>query len=377
MITKKTIVVLLSFLILCVVSSIIVFVFFAKQFLPFVNTNKSSGGQTACTTEAKLCSDGSYVARSGPNCEFAVCPENKITTTSVVVPKDTSLDFHLYKNDAGNLSFQTLASLSTYNFVKIMNWPPEVTLVSGTFSCETVGADAQNKQVQKSINNRVYCVSLSSEGAAGSIYNTYKYTTERNGKLLDVSFVAQLPQCMNYDNPQQQQCSDEESKFYTDVDNIVDSIVNSAKVDDEYMNATYNNTFTFVNGVFEKKLFPGSAEKMVIKYLGYDLKGDFNNDGLEDIAFIATENDGGSGSFYSLYAYLSSPQGYVGSNDILLGDRVRVQSIQFTDNKLVVNYLDHGSTQALGDEPNTLISKKILVSNYTQLSDLSLPQATF
>jgi hypothetical protein len=28
----------------------------------------------ACTQEAKLCPDGSYVGRTGPNCEFAPCP---------------------------------------------------------------------------------------------------------------------------------------------------------------------------------------------------------------------------------------------------------------------------------------------------------------
>ena len=28
----------------------------------------------ACTMEAKLCPDGSYVGRTGPNCEFAECP---------------------------------------------------------------------------------------------------------------------------------------------------------------------------------------------------------------------------------------------------------------------------------------------------------------
>lgn len=27
----------------------------------------------SCTQEAKLCSDGSYVGRTGPNCEFAAC----------------------------------------------------------------------------------------------------------------------------------------------------------------------------------------------------------------------------------------------------------------------------------------------------------------
>jgi plastocyanin len=30
--------------------------------------------QVACTLEAKLCPDGSYVGRTGPNCEFAACP---------------------------------------------------------------------------------------------------------------------------------------------------------------------------------------------------------------------------------------------------------------------------------------------------------------
>lgn len=31
-------------------------------------------GQTACTLEAKQCPDGSFVGRTGPNCEFAACP---------------------------------------------------------------------------------------------------------------------------------------------------------------------------------------------------------------------------------------------------------------------------------------------------------------
>lgn len=31
----------------------------------------------ACTQEAKLCPDGSYVSRTGPNCQFAACPQPK------------------------------------------------------------------------------------------------------------------------------------------------------------------------------------------------------------------------------------------------------------------------------------------------------------
>lgn len=30
---------------------------------------------TFCTADAKLCPDGSYVGRTGPNCEFAECPK--------------------------------------------------------------------------------------------------------------------------------------------------------------------------------------------------------------------------------------------------------------------------------------------------------------
>lgn len=34
----------------------------------------SGGGAVACTMDAKMCPDGSYVGRTAPNCEFAPCP---------------------------------------------------------------------------------------------------------------------------------------------------------------------------------------------------------------------------------------------------------------------------------------------------------------
>lgn len=34
----------------------------------------TSGGAVACTMDAKMCPDGSYVGRTAPNCEFAPCP---------------------------------------------------------------------------------------------------------------------------------------------------------------------------------------------------------------------------------------------------------------------------------------------------------------
>lgn len=35
-----------------------------------------------CTADAKLCSDGSYVGRSGPDCKFTACPEQEMESSS-------------------------------------------------------------------------------------------------------------------------------------------------------------------------------------------------------------------------------------------------------------------------------------------------------
>ncbi|MDH5533554.1 MAG: hypothetical protein OEX81_03960 [Candidatus Pacebacteria bacterium] len=39
------------------------------------NNNQTGTEQVRCTQDAKQCPDGSFVSRSGPNCEFASCPQ--------------------------------------------------------------------------------------------------------------------------------------------------------------------------------------------------------------------------------------------------------------------------------------------------------------
>lgn len=46
----------------------------------YKNPDENDG--VVCSMDAKLCPDGSYVGRSGPNCEFKECPETSTPSTS-------------------------------------------------------------------------------------------------------------------------------------------------------------------------------------------------------------------------------------------------------------------------------------------------------
>lgn len=60
----------------------------------FTVISKNVGGSIACSMEAKLCSDGSTVRRTGPNCEFAECGSggNGIVGSGNILPADVGED---------------------------------------------------------------------------------------------------------------------------------------------------------------------------------------------------------------------------------------------------------------------------------------------
>jgi hypothetical protein len=76
-------------------------------------------------------------------------------------------------------------------------------------------------------DDRTYCVNVKHEGAAGSVYSSYTYITNKNGKFVNVSFTLQYPNCNNYDEEQKNVCTNEREAF--DIDAVVDRIVQSIK----------------------------------------------------------------------------------------------------------------------------------------------------
>lgn len=57
------------------VGGLVVIVLVLGFWSQFRTTNIGGGPYQACTMEAKICPDGTAVGRSGPNCEFAACPD--------------------------------------------------------------------------------------------------------------------------------------------------------------------------------------------------------------------------------------------------------------------------------------------------------------
>lgn len=126
-------------------------------------------------------------------------------------------------------------------------------------------------------------------------------------------------------------------------------------------------TFTLKNGISEIEAAPGSASKVTTKYFGNDYKADLDGDGTDDIAFIVTQNGGGSGTFYYVVAMLNKVNGSkVGTDAVLLGDRIAPQSMNIQKNNvLVVNYADRKLEESFAVAPSIAKSMYLKVDPAT------------
>jgi heat shock protein HslJ len=108
-----------------------------------------------------------------------------------------------------------------------------------------------------------------------------------------------------------------------------------------------------VDGVADEPAAPGSASRIVTRYFGNEVRGDLNGDGREDVAFLLTQEPGGSGTFFYAAAALDSPQGLVGSHAVLIGDRIAPQTTELrADGVIVVNFADRAPGESFATPPS-------------------------
>lgn len=62
--------------------------------------------KTVCTQEVRPCSDGSYVSRAGPNCEFAACPKVATPPISTAAIKKCGVNTYRVSNECGAGAFK-------------------------------------------------------------------------------------------------------------------------------------------------------------------------------------------------------------------------------------------------------------------------------
>lgn len=79
-----------------------------------------------------------------------------------------------------------------------------------------------------------------------------------------------------------------------------------------------------------------------VKYFGNELAIDLDLDGAVDRVFLVTISPGGSGTFYYVVGAVSTNRGYLGTDAVLLGDRIAPQTTEMGIHPgiVVVNYAE-------------------------------------
>ncbi len=109
-------------------------------------------------------------------------------------------------------------------------------------------------------------------------------------------------------------------------------------------------------GKAEKEAAPGSASKITTSVFGELTLGDVNADGQNDAALILVQNGGGSGTFYYLAVAYSSSTGIIGTNTLLLGDRIAPQSVEIRNGMVIVNYATRRPDEPMSVQPSQGVS---------------------
>jgi hypothetical protein len=128
-----------------------------------------------------------------------------------------------------------------------------------------------------------------------------------------------------------------------------------------------NQGVKLINGISSIESEPGSASKTITKYFGNEVKKDLNGDGRQDIAFLITQNTGGSGTFFYVVAAVDNGRnGYSGSRAFFLGDRIAPQNTESgPQNSIVVNYADRNPQEPMTAKPSIGKSLKLTLDPST------------
>jgi hypothetical protein len=156
---------------------------------------------------------------------FILATKDTIVAKDLLSSEEASVPPQSPKITTGNVTFKDPGSLP-FKYIGDQEWPPQVSVLSNLYTCK-VAPLVQSKTVKRTINGKEYCIKSQSEGAAGSTYTTYQYTTARSGKTIVIDFVLRYIQCGNYDEPNMTECKTELASSEQIIDTIIDRLTES------------------------------------------------------------------------------------------------------------------------------------------------------
>lgn len=211
---KKILIFLVALVILVpmVIGGVFAYQYSKSQKNPVVQT------PIACTQEAKQCPDGSYVSRSGPNCEFAPCP----------VADNPNPDQKTYTNAQYGFSFQYPVKLAS-TFASFQSEPTAIITPKGSSDIDSKGCyqlDIQHIESTGIIGGMTFCESSGGDPGAGQLYSSYYYTILHGQNYITLAYVVHTPNgCGPYQGTENYgKCTD----FFDHINDLVlDPIRNS------------------------------------------------------------------------------------------------------------------------------------------------------
>ena len=136
-------------------------------------------------------------------------PEKVATVeeTPIVVPVSTGVTTSTFP-----------VSLET-SYISPVEWPPHIEFLDQPFVCNVTTESeitSAGKTEKRAINGIDYCITTTTEGAAGSTYRHYIYTFAQGKQTATLTFTLRFVECGNYDETEKSVCEEERALFNPD-----------------------------------------------------------------------------------------------------------------------------------------------------------------
>jgi basic membrane protein A len=120
---------------------------------------------------------------------------------------------------------------------------------------------------------------------------------------------------------------------------------------------TASGTAKLANGEYREPAAPGSATEIVVKLSEKIAFGDLTGDGVDEAAVILISDPGGSGTFYDLAVMTDQGGVPVQLASVVLGDRVKVNSLTIQAGEVVVDMVTQGPNDAMPNPTENVIKR--------------------